>query len=146
MTLVRRIRPYLLSLLVLAGFGYGFLAISSYVDITHWCRIKIDDDEVLGGNRQTIIQAIQRLALEDPEAYQTLCRSVDTITEKRCLGADPRVAGYERGLQEPGCYIRGSRTVALAPLREGGDVAVADRATALKRYAQLSALFWESRQ
>lgn len=146
MTLTQRIRPYVLVFLVLAGFWYGFLAISSYVDITHWCRIKIDDDEVLGGNRQTILQAIQRLAREDPEAYQTFCRAVDTITEKRCLGADPRVSGYERGLQEPGCYIRGSRTVALAPLREGGEVAVASRAAALKRYARLSARFWGSRQ
>src|SRR3990167_3362570 len=95
----------------------------SYFDPLTFCYIGIEND-FLGGNQKTVKEAIRLLKKEDIQSYKTLCKNVDTIVEEYCRAADPRVRGQEVGINEPGCYISGSKIIYLIPSKMESDYIV----------------------
>ena len=117
----------------------------SYFDPLTFCYIGIEND-FLRGNQKTVKEAIRLLKKEDIQSYKTLCKNVDTIVEDYCRAADPRVRGQEVGIDEPGCYIRGSKIIYLIPTKEDNKSVINQRAITIRKYAYFSKNFWENRQ
>jgi len=113
----------------------------SYLSITSFCYIKIDND-IIRGNQKSIISSIKLLKREDKTAHKTLCKYIDTISENFCYNCDPR--GEEECKYEPhqGCYIKGSKTIYLKPSKNNSEESVRNRAALLKKFADASETFW----
>ena len=138
--------PLLALLLIFLLGGYFIFSATAYFDPLSWCRIKIEKD-ILSGNRTTIKQAIRLIKSQRPVDYQDLCKYVEVISEKRCTVADPNVdlAQAQAGWQEPGCYVRGSKYIYLAPESSASQVVIRQRAEAIIKYSQFSQDFWTGR-
>jgi hypothetical protein len=120
----------------------------AYLDPPDLCYIGITGD-ILGGNEETIRSALRLLKSGDPEAYHTTCRYVDRIIEMRCQGADPRGGESEEnevGWDNPGCYVRGSKTIQLKPESGASGAIIEFRAATIKKYAEYSQNFWENEE
>lgn len=143
-SLSKRILRWGITVLVVGG-GYVIIVNQfSYVRLFPYCSISISAD-YLSGNRATIFAAIAHLKERDRDAYRTLCRYVDEIIEKYCVGSDWHIENPPRGYAEPGCYVRGSQTILLRPeAGESVDI-IRTRADALKKYAGMSKKFWEGK-
>ena len=115
----------------------------SYFDPLTFCYIGIEND-FLKGNQKTVKEAIRLLKKEDIQSYKTLCKNVDTIVEDYCRAADPRVRGQEVGIDEPGCYIRGSKIIYLIPSKMESDYIINLRAETIKKYTYFSKNFWDN--
>jgi len=117
----------------------------SYFDPLTFCYIGIEND-MLRGNQKTVRKAIGLLKKEDIQSYKTLCKNVDTIVEEYCRAADPRGRGQEVGIDEPGCYIRGSKVIYLIPTKKDNQFVINQRSEMIKKYAFFSKNFWENQQ
>src|SRR3989344_7909370 len=115
----------------------------SYFDPLTFCYIGLEND-MLRGNQKTVRKAIGLLKKEDIQSYKTLCKNVDTIVEEYCRAADPRVRGQEVGINEPGCYIRGSKVIYLIPSKMESDYIINLRAETIKKYTYFSKNFWDN--
>ena len=114
----------------------------SYFDPLTFCYIGIEND-FLKGNQKTVKEAIGLLKKEDIQSYKTLCKNVDTIVEEYCRAADPRVRGQEVGIDELGCYIRGSKVIYLIPTKTDNQFVINQRSETIKKYAYFSKNFWD---
>ena len=131
-------------LLVLFIFYSFIVNIFSYFDPFSLCNIGIDN-KTISGNQETIKKAIGLVKKQDKTAYKTLCKYVNTIKESTCLASDPHLGSRPIGVDNPGCYIRGSKIIFLRPDNRDNANVVESRAETITKYANLSKNFWESR-
>lgn len=137
---------WLICLVVLVSLAIFLANQFSYLDLGHLCYIKIHG--AVSGNEDTIRQALRFLKKEDPEAYGAACRYVRTIEEKKfCLAQDPNLnqGGQEGVWRDPPCYVKGSKTIYLMTNNIETEDVMRQRAVDIKKYAQLSQRFWETR-
>lgn len=128
--------------LVIISSVFLFINRSSYVSITDFCSIKIIDNPTRG-NRETLFQAIELLKQKDKESYTLLCKYVNNIKETYCPISieDNETITYSN---EPGCYIKGSKTINITPEKDSSKQVIQQRANTLIKYAKLSQNFWTS--
>jgi hypothetical protein len=132
---------FIFLLLIIAVFSINFF---SYFNPLNLCYITINGDPI-NGNKATIFKAIKTIKAEDKEAYHSLCKYVERINEKYCMGADPR--GGEQGYigwHELGCYIKGSEVIYLKPQRENSPAVLKQRVDTINKYTNYSKNFWEN--
>lgn len=121
---------------------YFLINRSSYVNIPDFCKIQIKDD-IVRGNKQTILQAIDLLKQEDRESYVTLCKYTNTIRESYCFTSinDDNTIPYSAEL---GCFIKGSKIINIIPEKQSSENIIKQRAESLKKYAKFSKDFWDN--
>ncbi len=133
----------LFCLLLISPIFYFMVNIGNYFDPINFCYINIEGD-ILRGNSHTIQQVIKNIRKNDTETYKTLCAYVHTIHEEYCLGSDWSLDKTYRGLDTPGCYIKGSKVIYLTPNSKEDGATIEKRYQALIKYAKYSKEFWES--
>lgn len=116
----------------------------AYFDVINPCYISINAD-ALRGNKDTISKAIAQLKKQDEKGYKTLCRYVAAIHEQNCGNFDSRVSADNGSHASPGCFIKGSKTIYVYPTEEDSERIVIQRMETIKKYAQYSKLFWETK-
>ena len=106
---------------------WGWTAAFSWLDVSAWCRVKIEV-ELLEGERGPIKEAIAARRREDPAVISL-------------VQVDPALA---RAHAAAGCYMRGSRVIVLRRPRDGENSAalLRERVEALKRSAGYARAFW----
>lgn len=120
---------------------YFFVNIFNYWDLPGLCYISIDSVG-LSGNTKTIGKALSLLKKHDPAGYRMVCRYVDRINERRCVGSDWNIDPAHRGYDASGCYIRGSKIIYVKPDESDSATTIAERAGVIKKYAEYSKRFW----
>lgn len=127
----------------LIGVFFWFLNIISYFDPINLCYIKIEGD-VVRGEESTIHKALSLIKKENKKTYKDICKYVDVISEKYCIIADWQINGeeYTKGLNLPGCYARGSKTIYLRPNKNISDNIIQIRKKSIIKYSQFSKNFW----
>jgi hypothetical protein len=118
-----------------------------YIDPIHLSFIKLDKD-TLRGNRDTIKKAIKQIKKEDRESYKILTRYINRISEKYCIIADHKTnrGEYLAGLDLPGCYVRGAKTIYLRPDKNDSNQVIDTRAETIKKFSIASKEFWDNYQ
>jgi hypothetical protein len=134
---------FVLSVLALGGLLWlGVYASTTHIDPLRGCAIRLDTLPV-SGDRGALRSAVRTLRASDPAAYDTLCTYVDTISEKRCIARDWHIDPSVPTTLHEGCYVRGTRTVYVAPVLRS-ELSTAERAALLATYAGYSRDFWET--
>ena len=124
---------------------YYMVNMFSYFDPGRWCYIKIEGD-IMAGNESTVREAIFVLKNHDAAAYQSLCQYVDRVSERNCIVADHKTAkkDFEEGWDQPGCYVRGTKTIYLKPTKDDTEDVIQERAWVIKKYTGYSKNFWDN--
>lgn len=135
---------YTLILILLFGIYY-VINIFSYFSPTSLCYISLNRD-VLSGNKKTMHQAIALLKKEDKEVYRDLCKYVEVVSEKYCYVYDDRVEKLDYEAWQPGCYVKGSKTIYIKPEAGDSEDIIRKRAEDIKKYLQFSKEFWGRRK
>lgn len=135
-------KNYLLTLgasLFLIIIYFVLTNLNSYIDIKHFCLIRIENSQTQG-NRQSIMEAINLIKQSDPANYKTLCQNIDTIAEVNCQNAEPHLNPNEASLAtiEGGCFVKGSKTIYLTPVKSYSGALVKTRLETLKRNVQFT--------
>lgn len=128
---------------LLAWLLYLFINQFDYFDAPNLCYISLGQD-VLAGNKKTMHRAIGLLKKTSRDDYKNLCRYVDYIAEKNCFAFDPRVEGKNEDAWQPGCFVKGSKTIYLKPEAEESNLIVKNRTEQIKKFMLMSKNFWES--
>lgn len=136
---------FYIPILFFAYLLYLFINIFVYFDLPNLCYIGLEKD-VLAGNKKTMRQAIDLLKKKNKEDYKNLCKYVDVISEKYCFAFDPRVEGSSKNAQQPGCFVKGSKTIYIKPEERESDAIIAGRAEEIKKFMLMSKDFWENDQ
>lgn len=136
---------YLILIIILLIPIYSWLNFSAHFDPVNLCRIKIESTSIKH-NKKTIEQAVKLLKKQDLDAYTILCKNINTIGEKTCVIADPHVEEktYLQGTQEPGCYVKGSKTIYLNPRQLKTDD-LKKIAGHITKYSKFSKIFWQNK-
>lgn len=135
---------FVLVLIAIPGAVFYFIAAGFYyVDVFHLCFIRLSDD-ILNGNKVTIKKGIELIKRQSPEAYKNVCASLDMVIESYCLAGDvePHSAAAWSKINEPGCYIRGSKVIYIKPDKKDSEDVIMVRAEAIEYLAQKSKEFW----
>jgi len=134
---------YSLGLILLLFFIFIINRIS-YFDPLNLCYIKIEGD-IVRGEETTIHKAISLIKKEDKKAYKDICKYVDTISESYCIIADWQISGPEfaEGLNLPGCYARGSKTIYIYPNKVVSEFVIRARKNDILKYTEFSKNFWQ---
>jgi len=135
---------YVLVLILFFVFYY-FVNIFAYFDLPNLCYISLEKD-ALNGNKITLHQAIGLLKKNDRADYKNLCRFVKTVSEKYCFAFDPRVENNSQNPYQPGCFVKGSKTIYLKPEKEQSAFVIQKRAEELKKFMLMSKSFWETQK
>jgi len=139
-----KIKKYLIKLGIISGLIYVFLFFSySHFNVFEPCFVKIRVP-VIASSKAKIKKAIKFLKRSDHAAYGTFCRHVNTIVESDCLGSDWHLSNEIRGQDAPGCYVKGSKTIYLNPLKTRA-MSEEKISELLKENSELSQEFWISR-
>lgn len=112
----------------------------SYVDVPNQCYIKVKYD-VLNGDRDSIVEALERLKQEDYIFYRRFCANVDAIYEKKCVRGDDLRPDLEF-IQSEGCYIKGSKAILIKPYEAGTRDIVKRRKDAIREYGGYAIDYW----
>ena len=125
---------------------YSSVNIFSYYDPMSLCSIRIEKD-IIGGNGDTIRDAIKLIKKEDHKSYKMLCQNIDRINENECSTAHGEFDADDRkNWEKDGCYINGSKVILLKPEKEYSELIVRERAETIKKYASYSEKFWREKQ
>ena len=116
-----------------------------YIDPLRLAIIKLDKD-TLRGNRDTIKKAIRQIKGEDKDSYRILTKYVNRISEKYCVIADHEINlnEYLAGLDLPGCYVRGAKTIYLRPDKSDSNQIIDTRVETIKKFSIASKDFWDN--
>ena len=114
----------------------------NYVDVNNNCFIRVKYD-VLSGNRDTIVQALEELKYEDFIFYRRFCANVNTIHEKKCIRASNEKYEIEFRNSE-GCYIKGAHSIVIRPIESDGPNAVKTRKESIIKYGDMAIDYWNS--
>lgn len=136
--------PVLIIIVVVFGLTYIWLNFSGYFDPLNMCRIRIHADLVTG-NKKSITQALSLLKKEDRGSYNIACQYVDRIYERTCFGADWHIDRSQRGSKEPGCYVKGSKSIYIKPDFKQDSDSANTRKESIKKYSQLAREYWLSK-
>ncbi|MEA2007046.1 MAG: hypothetical protein U9O20_02710 [Patescibacteria group bacterium] len=129
-------------------FGGLYVAINgfNYLDPINLCYVDIDED-VLRGNKRTIVEAIRKLKRDSKDEYRTMCRNTHKISENFCLASDWHLnPTWREDYRGKSCFIRGSKTIYLYPRKEYSQEIVEERAEAIKKYSNFSKEFWRNKK
>jgi len=132
-------------ILLIIFLAYFIINRFNYFDAPHLCYISLTPD-ILSGNKTTMHRAIDRIKKSDPEDYKDLCRYVEAISEKYCVAFDARVESRSENVQQPGCFVKGSKTIYLKPEKEASDSIIEQRAAAIKKFMLMSKSFWKNQK
>ena len=131
-------------LLFFGGVAYFLFSGFSYVDFRDQCFIKVKYD-VLQGDRESIIEALEIIKAEDYVFYRRFCGNVSEIYERKCTMAEKSSSKVEF-LTTDGCYIKGSHAIIIEPI----DAAVYDivdrRIVSIKKHGLFAINYWEEEQ
>lgn len=129
--------------LILLGLIFFLINIGSYFDPLNLCYIRIEGD-VVRGEEATIHKALKLIKRENKKTYKDICKYVDVISEKNCIIADWQISGdeYAEGLELPGCYARGSKTIYIKPQKTISDETIEKRKNDIIKYSEFSKNFW----
>jgi len=105
-----------------------------------YCSIEIKK-HFSRGDAQSIKEALSTLRENDLAAYKTVCRYVERIEERRCYNADARIDYGAFSMDHEGCYIRGTNTIYLKPVKYSKQN-VELRIEAIKALGEKSKNFW----
>lgn len=135
----------LLMLFLLSPFLFIY-ARNHYIDIFRFSSIKLEKN-FLRGSRSTINEAIKQIKNTDKQAYTTLIKYVDHISERPCVTTDWHLNrdDYIEGTKLPGCYTKGSKTIYLRPDANESRYVINARAKTIIKLANFSKEYWESR-
>lgn len=119
----------------------------NYIDIFSLKMIKTEKN-FLRGNRDTIKKALKLIKRTDPASYKTVIKYVDRISERPCVVADWHLyrEEYLNGLNLPGCYTLGSKTIYLKPGAGESEYIVKARAQEIIKLADFSRTFWQDKK
>lgn len=112
----------------------------SYVDVPNQCFIKVRYD-VLNGDRESIVEALEKLRQEDFIFYRKFCANVDAIYEKKCVRGDDLRPDLEF-IDTDGCYIKGSRAILIRPMDEATSNLAKYRKDAIRKYGGFAIDYW----
>jgi|GEM_PF-3356263 len=139
---IRRTFVEFLLLMFLLGVAFFLFSGFNYVDVRDDCYIKVKYD-VLQGDRGSIIEALKQIKKEDYIFYRNLCQNVTRIYEKKCVLAEKNTPRL-KFLPTQGCYIRGSKSIIIHPIKPDEYDKVERRISAIKLYAQMAIDYWAS--
>ena len=139
--ILRYLGPLSIIVALILGITYIWLSLTGYFNPLNLCYIRIHSD-LVSGNKSTIIKAIKLLKKEDHDAYKLTCKYVNRIYERTCIGADWHLDQSLPGSDEPGCYVKGSKSIYLKPDFNKNQAGIVLRKEAIKKYSQLSREFW----
>jgi len=146
MTIFKKIKDnlafYSLAIILLLIFNYA-INVFTYLDLPYLCHISLKQD-VVSGNKVTMHKAINLLKKNDKASYKKLCRYVKTVSEKNCWAYDSRVEKLDYGEWQPGCYVKGSKTIYIKPEKADTDFVVKQRSEDIKKFMQMSMNFWKN--
>jgi hypothetical protein len=137
------VRATLLVAIILFAVGYLFYLYSRrdlYLDSVHGCAIKINED-ILRGNPETIIDALNLIKKHNPEQFNTVCRFVSKIEEAPCYYGpydDKRLEVAKTG----GCYLKGTKIIFIAPEKDNTPDIITKRAENITKMAEFSKNYW----
>jgi hypothetical protein len=136
---------YLILLAIAASAFVIASNLRSYFNPLTFCKIKIELGS-FDNHRKEIKQGISWLKKNDSEAYRDLCKNVDKISEKICVGADPNVDMklFEEIRDKNGCYVRGSKIIYINPHNFDEKINTQTVAGYIKTYSEMSKNFWEN--
>lgn len=148
MRLIKNIKDFLviaIIVLLLLSPLLWIINIYYYVDPLRLSFIKIERD-MLRGNRKTIKKAITQIKREDKDNYKILTKYVNRVSEKYCIVADHQLnpSEYMAGLNLPGCYVRGSKTIYLRPEKSESAPAINTRSETMKKFSIASKDYWDN--
>lgn len=130
-----------LLLLFLGGIAYFLFSGFSYVDVRDQCFIKVKYD-VLKGDRESIIEALEILKAKDYVFYRKFCSNVSEIYERRCTMAEKSSSKVEF-IKTDGCYIKGSHAIIIEPI-DGAVYDIVDRRVkTIKKHGEFAINYWE---
>lgn len=138
---IENLGPILIISIFVVGIIYIWLVLTGYFDPLTMCRIRIHTD-LVSGNKKTISQALKLLKKEDRTSYDMACKYVNRIYERTCIGADWHLDKGHRGSNEPGCYVKGSKSIYLKPDYYHQQDTTELRKDSIKKYSQLSWEYW----
>ena len=130
--------------LILALILYFFINQFAYFDAPNLCYISLTED-VINGNKKTMHQAISLLKRTNREDYKNLCRYVHQIAEKNCFAFDPRVESRSEKTWQPGCFVKGSKTIYIKPAKERSELMIKKRSEEIKKFMLISKNYWENK-
>lgn len=139
----------LIALFIIFSFAIN---VFSYFDPVDFCYIGIDQDS-LRGNQETIKKAISLIKKNDKTTYKILCKYVNTIKETGWLPRDLYLNSSENDPNNPpaietvtGYYVKGSKVIYLKSVNTYSADIIRERANNIKKYANYSKNFWDSRK
>jgi len=119
-----------------------FIGYFNYLDFSEPCYIKIYSSS-LSGNRQTLVEALEKLKVRDPVNYRNVCRYVSVISESPCITSQ-KYGSQVQNLDVDGCYIKGSKIIFVRPDSRSDPSVVENRIDTIVKYTQESMKFWNS--
>ncbi len=138
--MIKKISYISLIFLILFIFFYIVSNSTNYFDPINACYIKIQGD-VLKGDESTVRKALTYVRSTDRNKYITVCKYVNKIVENTCLTSDPHF-GYPENIPDA-CFIKGSRTIYLAPSEDTSVRTVTKRALDIVNMSEKSKEFWK---
>lgn len=136
---------YFFIIILILGILYMGINRISYFDAQNFCYISISND-ILRGNRNTIIDALHMIKKQNSIEYQRVCKYINRISEGFCIAADWHLdPKWMTNAEGKNCYIQGSNTIYLYPQEQDSMQIVKQRAVDIIELSKLSENFWSSK-